>query len=349
MADLGRGEAPRAGLRRIGRREFGRRSLGATAALGLGARQTPEPRRPSRVALARTTERKAGLGQALGALGGIDFGGREVVLKASFNSPHDFPATSSPEMIELVVGELRARRAGRIRLVERSGMGTTRRVWEALGIVRLARRLDVALVALDELPPEEWRHARLEGSQWSRGVEFPALIGPDTPVVQLCGAKTHRFGAQLSASLKNSIGLIARYSSDGKRHDYMAELHGSPDQRAMIAEVNTLYEPRLVVMDATQVFVDGGPEAGDIALPDVVAAGRDRVALDAVALALLQLNGASLLDRESAFAQEQLRRAGELGLGARRAAEIELVPVGPEASRLAGQVAAVLERGIESK
>jgi uncharacterized protein (DUF362 family) len=38
----------------------------------------------------------------------------------------------------------------------------------------------------------------------------------------------------------------------------MGELHGSPHQRLMIAEINKFYRTDLIVMDATEGFVTGG-------------------------------------------------------------------------------------------
>jgi hypothetical protein len=56
-------------------------------------------------------------------------------------------------------------------------------------------------------------------------------------------------------SQKNSIGLIAeRDPEDG--HDYMAELHSSPHQRRMIAEVDLAYDTSLV-MDGLEAFITG--------------------------------------------------------------------------------------------
>src|SRR5881396_1039638 len=257
---------------RITRREF---ALGA-ASLALARTQEPSEPKQSRVALARAGSRKESLAEALALWGEVAVEGKEILLKASFNSPDESPATTSPETLAAVIEQLRARRCGRIRLVERSGMGRTRDIWDRLGITDLARRLDLALVPLDELAPEEWRHAELSGSHWSRGVELPGFLDRESTLVEISNCKTHRFGGHFSASLKNAVGLIAKYSRDGKRHNYMTELHASPDQRLMIAEVNQLFAPALVVLDATEVFVDGGPEQGDLAYPQVVAVATDR-------------------------------------------------------------------------
>jgi len=51
----------------------------------------------------------------------------------------------------------------------------------------------------------------------------------------------------------------------------MTELHESARQEAMIAEVNTLYAPKLIIMDATEVFTSEAGN-GEIAAPGIVCA-----------------------------------------------------------------------------
>ena len=71
------------------------------------------------------------------------------------------------------------------------------------------------------------------------------------------------------------VSMLAKYVP-GDAHDYMAELHASPDQRLMIAEVNQVYAPALIVLDGVAAFVDGGPDIGTVARPGVILAGTDR-------------------------------------------------------------------------
>jgi uncharacterized protein (DUF362 family) len=332
-----------------GRREFVARSSRAAAALVFSGMQEPlEP--ASTVALTKNADKSAALKQALELMGDVDFAQKGIYLKPDFNSPHGFPASTDPDMIRDVVAHLRERNCGKITLAERSGMGETREICEKIGMPDLAKRLDFSLLPLEELPAGKWRRALEEGSHWSKGVEVPEWLTPAAPIVQICNLKTHRFGGHFSASLKNSIGLVAKHAGAGTRHNYMVELHSSADQRVMIAEVNQLYRPLLVVMDASRVFVDGGPEAGDLAYPQVVAVSRDRVALDAVGVALLRLHGAGgPVSRGSVFEQAQIKRAGELKLGSRSPKEIRILTGDDESRKVAFQVTAVLEKEEEKK
>jgi uncharacterized protein (DUF362 family) len=108
----------------------------------------------------------------------------------------------------------------------------------------------------------------------------------------------------------------------------MADLHSSPHQRRMIAEINQAYAPALVLLDGVEAFVSGGPESGRKVRPGVILAGTDRVAVDVVAIALLRSLGTTAeVARGSIWRQEQIERAVELGLGAAAAEQIEIVTV----------------------
>jgi uncharacterized protein (DUF362 family) len=286
------------------------------------------------VGLARGTDRKAALKTAFDLLGPIDLAGRKVYLKGNYNSPDRYPAVTHPGTLAAVIELLREHNCARISLVERSGMGSATRIWEQFGIPDLSKRLDFSLCDLAGIPADGWRPAELPGSHWKRGVELPRMLEEDAAIVQITNMKTHRFGGIFAGSLKNSIGLISKYSHDGSRYNFMQELHASPDQRLMIAEVNQLYRPALVVLDAAEIFITGGPEKGDLAFPEAFAVSRDRVAIDAVGVALLRIHEAGpLFQKADVFEHDQIKRAVELKLGARSAEQIDL-RTGDEKSRL---------------
>ena len=297
------------------------------------------------VAIAKGADRSFTIGTVIQSLGEIDCQGKDVYLKASFNSADPYPASTHPEALATVVRILRERECRKVILVERSGMGRTREVWQRLGISDLAKELDLTLIALDDLAADAWRREELPGSHWKEGVEVPRFLQEGTCLVQICNLKTHRFGGHFSASLKNSIGLLPKYSPTNTSHNYMTELHDSLDQRLMIAEVNQIYSPSLVVMDASQVFIDGGPEAGNIASPEVALASRDRVAIDAAGAALLRIHGAGPpVGTTPVFEQEQIKRAVELNLGAASGEEIHFITSDRASANLAFQLRAILSQ-----
>ncbi len=314
-----------------------------SAALAAFARQEAEVEAGVPVALVQGSSRLESIRQAWEILAVEGFQGKDVYVKASYNSPHKFPASTHPDALRAIVAVLREGKCGRITLVERSGMGATRDVWQSLGVPHLARELDVETMALDDLQAGQWTKHVFPGSHWKQGFEVPEFLAQESSVVQLCNLKTHRFGGHFSASLKNALGVLAKYSHAGEDYNYMAELHSSPDQRLMIAEACQSFSPAVSVMDATQVFVSEGPERGELATPGVIAASRDRIALDAVGVALLRLYNAVFPGRlRDVFEHEQIRRAVELGLGVKSPDKIRLLTRDPGSENLAVQLRALM-------
>jgi len=300
--------------------------LGGAAAGMLSAEQPPPSETEATVALIQGAERLAAVRTAWELLGKPDLGTTEIYLKGSYGSDSHFPATTHPETLRAIVRILRESGCRRLVLVERSGMGTTRQVWDSLGVTDLARQLEIELLALDDLAPAGWIARDLAGSHWKRGLEVPALLTKEAVSVQFSNLKAHRFGAHYSGSLKNALGVVSKRSHSGQDHNFMLELHESADQRLMIAEASQVFHPRVSFMDAVQVFVTEGPERGEVADPGVITASSDRVALDAIGLAILRLYGARIPgSRRNIFEQDQIKRAAELGLGVKDPEQIRFV------------------------
>jgi uncharacterized protein (DUF362 family) len=98
-----------------------------------------------------------------------------------------------------------------------------------------------------------------------------------------------------------------------------------------IAELNLAVHPHLTIADGTMIMIAGGPTSGTPARADLLLLSGDRVALDAVALALLRSYGAwpKIMDG-TVWEQRQITRAVELGLGAGGPDHVELAPVSTE-------------------
>ena len=144
-------------------------------------------------------------------------------------------------------------------------------------------------------------------------------------------------------SLKLHVGVLPTYRHG---YDYMRELHRSPNQRKMIAEINTAFRPDLIVLDGIEAFVDGGPMDGKRAKGNVFLTSTDRVAIDAVGVAVLKSLGSNdQIMTPKIFEQEQIARAVEIGLGASSPSEIEVIPVDDQSREYRDRVVEVLNRG----
>jgi len=275
----------------ITRREFIRRSTVAGDAVALsGAGRFAPAAETTAVAVATSQDRAQAVGLAIDLLGVDPVRGDHVVLKPNFNSRDAFPGSTHTDILVALIDKLTALGARSFTVLDRSGIGATRQVFERKGIFDLTNDMAFEPVVIDEIPAADWAEFEVKDAHWRRGLFFPKLFLDAQNIVQTCCLKTHTFVGHFTMSLKNSVDMVAKVSPVDE-YNFMDELHSSGHQRRMIAEINTLYSPDLVVMDAVDAFVSGGPAARKIASPGVMIAGTDRVAVDAVGGEILRSLG----------------------------------------------------------
>ena len=303
---------------------------------GSAAKQT------ARVAFVKTTDRAAGVSRAIDLLGIKSFNARDLFIKPNFNSADTPPGSTHIDTLAALIDKLRKMGSGRLTIGDRSGMGRTREVMEAKDVFRLAKDAKVETIVFDDLPANEWTPIKKADTHWQRGFALPRPVLRAGGIVQTCCLKTHRFGGHFTLSLKNSVGLAAKRVPEDS-YNYMSELHGSPHQRRMIAEINAAYQPALIVLDGVDAFVTGGPDSGKQVNAQIILAGTDRIAIDAVGVALLRYYGTTPeVSRGKIFEQEQISRAVELGLGITGPNQIELVTNDPDSADYAKKIRAIL-------
>lgn len=293
--------------------------------VGLARFLSIAPARKARIALVRTSDRKDGVARALALLGPAGLSGKRVLLKPNFNSAGEAPASTHNDTLSQLIHELHERGAREITLGESSGPPATRDVMERKGIFDLASDLDFGVVNYEEIPEADWLHFGASGTHWPDGFWLPRQVVNAEYNVSTCCLKTHGFGGVFTMSLKLSVGLTPKR--------IRRTLHRSPDMRRMIAELNAGYRPQLIVLDGVVAFSDGGPSDGELKQANVIVAGDDRVAVDAVGLAVLkELGSNEAIMGRGIFEQEQMARAVELGLGITGPEQIEFLTP-DEASR----------------
>jgi len=232
--------------------------------------------------------------------------------------------------------------AAQISVGDRSGMGDTRYTMEKIGVLRMAEEMGFKPLIFDELPAEDWIMLHPAKSHWKQGFPFARPCLETDTSIQTCCLKTHRHGGHFTMSLKNSVGMVAKHNLVDT-HDFMRELHSSPHQRRMIAEINTAYSPDLIILDGVEAFISGGPANGKRAFSEVVLAGTDRVAIDAVGVALLRFHGCQTeVARGKIFQQDQLKMAVQLGLGVDSPDKIEFLTGDTESAAYAAQIQQIL-------
>ncbi|HEY3422531.1 MAG TPA: DUF362 domain-containing protein [Methanocellaceae archaeon] len=300
----------------------------------------------SNVYVFKTDDRAAGVTELSKHFSMDRLAGKDVAIKTNYNSADPYPASTHIDTLSAIVRALKGQKASVV-LGERSGMGVTGDVLDTMGVTKLADQLGFDVVVLDDLPNGQWSVHNPPGSHWKRGFLFPKIFSDADAIIGTCCLKTHRFGGHFTMSLKNSVGMVAKHDTEGV-YNYMNELHSSLNQRLMIAEINTAYEPELVIMDAIEGFSTGGPESGTLIEPGIMMASNDRVALDACGVAVLRLFGTTPeVSRGSIFELEQIARAIQLDLGASRPEQIEIVPLNKSSEKMCENIGAELLRKTE--
>jgi uncharacterized protein (DUF362 family) len=275
----------------------------------------------SKIYIVKPADRISGISQVLTMAGGLGFAkGRDVVLKPNFNSSFALPATTHDDTIRTIVAELKNAKAGNIILGESSGSTTgtiapTETVIQAKGTLNLCSELGIDFVSYDD-PSVEYETFQFDGMTWSGGLAIPKLMRSDRVKILMPCCKTHTLGGY-TFSLKLAVGLVPR-----SRRGLVSDMHTNIQQK--IADINMGYKPDLIVMDAMLCFTSGGPDTGTTAAPGLILAGTDRVAMDAVGVAILKSEGALIGGR--IFETGQIARAIEIGLGgATSPDDIELI------------------------
>jgi uncharacterized protein (DUF362 family) len=298
----------------------------------------------SLIALVKTRNRSEGVQQALALLGVNPVQSNRVLLKPNFNSADPSPGSTHLDTLRSLVDHLHDMGADRITVGDRSGMGNTRLVMSQLGIDDLSKELGFETVVFDDLAASDWVLQNDSDFHWSAGFPVPRLLVESDCVVQTCNLKTHQYGGHFTLSLKNSVGFAAK-TVPNNSHDYMRELHNSSYQRQMIAEINMAYKPSLIVMDGVDAFVTGGPAKGKKVESDVILAGTDPVAIDAVGVAILRLFGTTReVSQGAVFDQAQIARAVELGLGVQDPTRIRFTTSDPDSEKYASLIQSALSK-----
>src|SRR3989344_2264236 len=270
----------------------------------------------SKVSLVKTPDRKSGIKKAIELLNINPAKGKAVLLKPNFNTADPFPASTHNDTLTHLILNLKE-----------------------MGIYELCKKLDVGLINFEDLSAKDCVKIKPEKSHWKNGFDVAKPVMDSECIITTCCLKTHAYGGVFTMSLKLSVGITHK--------DNMTELHASfLSIRKMIAEINQAYKPSLILLDGIEAFVDGGPANGTRKRADVMLGGTDRIAIDAVGLAVLKELGSNrAIMEKKIFEQEQIARAVELGLGVERPEDIEILTDDEASKRYAERITEILLKG----
>lgn len=255
--------------------------------------------------------------RAINLIGGLEKfiqKGDVVLIKPNFNTPDPPPASTDLEFLKTIV-EMVYEREPKLVIIGESATMTlnTRRVMERLKIFDLLN--------LDTPPRilvfEEWGWVKKEISKgrYLKSVSMTEILERPDKIILLPCLKTHKY-AQFTGALKLAVGFMKPVER--------IRLHLMNIQEK-IAELNTLFTPDLIIMDARKCFIKGGPARGEERKPDLILASDDRIAIDIEGIKIIQTFNGNSLKGINPWVLPQIKRAIELGIGVKSETEYEVL------------------------
>ncbi len=248
--------------------------------------------------------------KALGALGGMRRfvrNGDTVVVKPNIGwdrSPEQ-AANTHPLVVRAVVEDCLRAGAGKVKVFDRP-CNDERRCYVNSGMTAALR--DLKKVELKFIEDERFRKVAINGAvlrEWELyGEAMSANVFINVPV-----AKHHGL-TRLSLGIKNVMGVMG--GNRGKIHRNIGPA---------LADINGALKSHLVVIDATRVLTDHGPQGGDlrdVRVLNKVIASTDIVAADAYATTLFGLKPADISTTVAAYRK---------GLGEMNLSRVRIVKV----------------------
>lgn len=257
---------------------------------------------PSTVSVAEGKDYVSITRNAIAALGGMQRfvkSGDVVVVKPNmgWDRRPEYAANTHPVVMKTVVEECLKAGAKKVKVFD-NPCNDPRRCYENSGIQGALKGMKD--VEVKQMEQERYKMVKLNGvflKEWELYDEaLSANVLINVPVAKHHGLTT------LSLGLKNMMGIMG--GNRGYLHRGMEDA---------LSDVNTVVKSRLILIDATRILLDHGPQGGslkDVKIVNKVIASTDIVAADAYATTLFNLNPQDIAPTVTAYK----RGLGEMNL-----------------------------------
>ncbi|NMC26617.1 MAG: DUF362 domain-containing protein [Syntrophomonadaceae bacterium] len=245
-------------------------------------------------------------------LGGLDKfirPGDTVLLKPNYNTADAPPASTALDFLQASVQLCFEAQASRVIVGESSTLSLAD---HALFTKKILCRTCVYDLEKSYPAPEiyvfddhEWVTKTIPGARYLKKVAVPSLLDQVDKIILLPCCKTHLI-AQYTGALK----LVVGFMKPGER----IRMHMSQKVAEYVAEMNAVYRPDLVIMDARRCFINGGPSEGELREPGLILASEGRVAIDIEGVKIIQSFAGNSLAGIKPEELGQIRHAIEMGI-----------------------------------
>ncbi len=300
--------------KKIGRREFFKRSaqFGFSAAFGFGLSQSLrggnallQGEEIPDIAVAKGGDYYSSTIKAVEALGGVKkfvSRGARVALLPNSQSRHPGSYTK-PELIKAVVEKCLEAGAKEVDCLT----WLTRENWEASGLDVAIKEAGANLTFIDS-EEANFRPVPVQGGKILKEAMIMKELYNHDVFIDMPITKDHA-GNKFTGTMKNLMALNFRQHNRQLFHkqDWQTNPESIQHLDQCIVDLNKAVKPALCVVDATEFITTNGPFGpGELAKPQKVVAGVDRIAIDAYCASLWGLAGADIY---------QIKLGSEQGLG----------------------------------
>jgi uncharacterized protein (DUF362 family) len=191
--------------------------------------------------------------------------------------------------------------------------------FERSKIAKLVEGSGAKLVRVDSDDESQWNNIKVPNGVALEKIRVFKILDDCDVFINMPIIKDH-IGSRFTGSLKNYMGVS--HPTDNRLFHPSFEGADLVRMEQCIADLNTVVrKPDLIIADAMTILTSKGPFGpGDIAKPNKVIAGFDRVALDSYGATLLGLEGGDV----TMIVNAHQLGLGEIDLGKLRIHEIEV-------------------------
>lgn len=227
--------------------------------------------------------------------------GDVVFLKPNCNTADPFPASTDFDFIKAMVEIIYEAGAKLVMVGDSSTVSlNTRKVFDQKGFFKL----------LDEpMPPRlyifeegDWVSKVIKGGKYLKRVSLPAILDRPDKLILLPCLKTHKY-ARYTGALKLAVGFMKPFER--------VPLHFRNLQEK-VAELNTVINPDLIIMDGRKCFITKGPSSGEVREPGLILASVGRTAIDIEGIRIIKSFPGNSLSDVVPEDLPQIKRAMEL-------------------------------------
>lgn len=219
---------------------------------------------------------------AINALGGMDRfvkKGNDVIIKPNIcnaSNTWEYASTTNPQVIASLVTLCLEAGAERVRVMDQPFGGTPEMGYKRSGVSEMVR---AAGGEMEIMSPMKFRDFEIpEGIDIKKWPVYTDCLETDV-LINVPIAKHHAL-ARLTLGMKNLMGII----------ENRPQFHSNLGQR--IADLSSLVQPQLTVVDAIRILKNHGPTGGnlaDVEQTNMIIASHDMVAADSYATRLFGL------------------------------------------------------------